>query len=435
MSHVDERDWDFADYFRSNEYVDDPFPYFDELRERSPIVREPYHNIVMVTGYDEAVQIFNDTENYSALCSAFGPFGGMPPLDEHADEDISELIEFHRDRTAMSDQLPTFDPPKHTAHRGLLMRLITPKRLSETEALLDARADQRIDTFIDRGRCEYLTEYGNPFALLVIADLLGVPEEDQNAVLDNLLNGPPRNRRGDGNGTENVQHAPLAFLYDQFSGYIEARRRDPRDDVLTGLALATFPDGSTPEVIDAARIAANLFAAGQETTVRLLGTALRLIADDPELQQRLRADRSLVPGFIEECLRTESPIKGDFRLAKRPTTVAGVDIPAGSWIFMTNSAGNRDPRKFGCPAEFRMERAGVRQHLAFGRGIHTCPGAPLARAEAKVSVNRILDRTSDIRLSDERHGPPGDRRFEYVPNFLLRGLTQLHLEFTPSADR
>jgi len=231
---------------------------------------------------------------------------------------------------------------------------------------------------------------------------------------------------------ETLAVSPLEYLYQKFTAYVEDRRLAPRDDVLTGLATATFPDGSIPEVIDVVRVAANLFAAGQETTVRLLGSALQLIAEDPELQQLLRDERHRIPNFIEETLRMESPIKGDFRLSRVPTTVGGVDLPAGTTVMLINAAANRDPRRFDDPATFDPERENARHHLAFGRGIHTCPGAPLARTEARVSLERILDRTTDIRLSEEHHGPAGARRFRYVPTFILRGLTQLHLEFTPA---
>ncbi len=218
-----------------------------------------------------------------------------------------------------------------------------------------------------------------------------------------------------------MAHSPLEHLYREFTTYIEDRRASPREDVLTGLATATFPDGSTPEVIDAVRVAANLFAAGQETTVRLLGSAVQLIAEDAELQQQLRDDRELIPNFIEESLRTESPIKGDFRLSRVPTTVGGVDIPAGTTLMLLLAAANRDPRRFDDPATFDVNRANARQHISFGRGIHTCPGAPLARAEARVCIERLLDRTSDIRISESEHGPAGDRRYRYVPTFILRG--------------
>ena len=197
---------------------------------------------------------------------------------------------------------------------------------------------------------------------------------------------------------------------------------------MTGLATATFPDGSTPEVADVVRIASNLFAAGQETTVRLLGTMLRVLGDDRELQRHLRESRDDIPNFIEECLRAESPVKGDFRLSRTPTTVGGVELPAGTTVMVVNGAANRDPRHFDDPDEFRADRPNARQHLAFGRGPHTCPGAPLARAEARVALERLFDRTSDIRINESVHGPAGARDYRYVPTFILRGLTKLFLE-------
>jgi cytochrome P450 len=226
-----------------------------------------------------------------------------------------------------------------------------------------------------------------------------------------------------------LAHNPLEFLYDQFSAYVEDRRAHPRHDVLTGLATATFPDGSLPDALDVARIAANLFAAGQETSVRLFGTALQRIAEDPELQQLLRERRELIPNFVEECLRFESPVKGDFRLSRVPSTVGGVEIPAGTTVMVLNGAANRDPSKFDDPAEFRVERADARQHIAFGHGVHTCPGAPLARAEGRITIERFLDRMHDIRIDAAEHGPPGDRLYDYVPTYILRGLRRLHLEF------
>ena len=279
----------------------------------------------------------------------------------------------------MSDQLLTFDPPIHTAHRALLMRLITPKRLRENEEFMWRLADRQIDEFIDRGGGEFIRGYGQPFAMLVVADLLGVPERDHELFRERLGAGPSSQTGAVGStGDQALAHNPLEFLYEQFTAYIEDRRRDPRDDVMTGMATATFPDGSIPEAIDVARIAANLFAAGQETTVRLFGTALQRIGDDQELQQLLREHREHIPNFIEECLRIESPVKGDFRLARVTTELGGVKIPAGTTLMVVNGAANRDPGRFDHPSDFEVERANARQHLAFGHGAHTCPGAPLA---------------------------------------------------------
>jgi cytochrome P450 len=222
---------------------------------------------------------------------------------------------------------------------------------------------------------------------------------------------------------------PLAWLDGYFADYIEDRRTTPRKDVLTDLALATYPDGSTPEVSAVVRTATFLFAAGQETTARLLATALRHLAEHPELQDELREHKDKIPNFIEEALRIETPVKTDFRLTTQSTTLAGVEISAGTPVMLLNGAANRDPRRFECPAEFRVDRENAQSHIAFGRGVHSCPGGPLARAEGRISIERILDRTRNIRLSEEHHGPAGDRRFHYEPTWILRGLTSIHLEF------
>jgi cytochrome P450 len=139
--------------------------------------------------------------------------------------------------------------------------------------------------------------------------------------------------------------------------------------------------------------------------------------------------------FIEEMPRLESPVKGDFRLARRSITIGGVEIPAGTTVMVMNGAANRDPRQFEDPDTFDVARSNARRHIAFGRGVHTCPGAPLARAEARVSIERLLGRTSEITISEEHHGPADARRFNYVPTFILRGLMELNLDVAPSEGR
>ncbi|MGH2651753.1 MAG: cytochrome P450, partial [Actinomycetota bacterium] len=345
-------------------------------------------------------------------------------------DDVSELIEQHRDELPMYDQLTTFDPPKHRDHRGLLMRLLTPKRLKENEEFMWRLADRQLDEILDRGECEFISEFAGPYTLLVIADLLGVPEEDHETFREELQ-GNKRKQALGSTGDESLGHSPLDFLYARFATYVEDRRREPREDVLTKLATATFPDGSVPEVTDVVRVAANLFAAGQETTVRLLAAALQVLGERPELQQMLRGEPDRIQDFVEETLRFEGPVKGDFRLSRVATTVGGVEIPAGTTVMLVNGAANRDPRRFESPHEFRLDRPNSRENVAFGRGIHSCPGGPLARAEARVSIERLLDRMHDIKISEAAHGPAGARRYTYAPTFILRGLQRLHLEFTP----
>lgn len=421
-------DIDAINFFHDPAMVDDPHPYLDALRAECPIRREPHQGVYMVTGFEEALEIYNDNQTFSSCISVTGPFPGFPvPLEG---DDVSPIIEQYRDGLPFSDQLPTFDPPKHTDHRSILMRLITPKRLKENEEFIAALAETEIEPHLQRGTSEVIGDFIAPFTGKVVADILGVPEEDRVEFLENMLRPAHGGSLGALEGKETMAHTPLEYLYDRFSRYIAERRENPRNDVLSGMANATFPDGTMPELIDVVRVASNVFAAGQETTVRLISSGLLILAENPAMQQQLRENPDLIPNFVEECLRMESPVKGDFRLARTATNVNGHDLPAGALLMVLNAAANRDPRKFECPSEFRVDREDARQHVAFGRGAHTCPGAPLARAEGQILFKRILELTSDIRVSEAHHGPAGNRTLRYVPTFILRGLTDLHLEFT-----
>ena len=417
-----------VDFFRDSRLTDDPYTFYEALRDKCPVAKEEHYGVTMVTGWQEAVDVYNDAETFSSCISVTGPFPGFPvDLEGLADGDITDLIVEHRDEIPFSDQLPTLDPPTHTNHRALLMRLITPKRLKENEDAMWQLADDILDDFLANGEGEFIKGFAGPFTLRIIADLLGVPEGDRGELIERLARGTHGSGLGDADKT--LAKTPLEYLYEVFATYVEDRRAEPRDDVLTGLATATFPDGTMPEVADVVRVATNVFSAGQETTVRLLSTALKVLGDRPDIQQKLRADRSLLGNFIEECLRIESPVKGDFRLSRVPTTVGGQPLGAGCTVMVVNGAANRDPRRFEDPDSFDPERKNARQHLAFGRGIHSCPGAPLARAETRVGLERLLDRTTDIRISESKHGPAGARRYQYIPTYILRGLTELHLEF------
>ncbi|MET8651163.1 MULTISPECIES: cytochrome P450 [Nocardia] len=415
------------DFFLGQELVDDPYPYFDSLREVCPVTKENHHDVTMVTGYEEALEVYNDVERFSSCISVTGPFPGFPVSLEGV-EDVDALIAEHRDKLPMSDQLPTMDPPMHTGHRAVLMRLITPKRLKENEEAMWSIADRLLDEFLVMEDADIIRDFAGPFTLYVIADLLGVPADDQEEFLNKLQR--EKHSRGAVGSTdgEDLQHAPIEFLYTKFSGYIDDRRANPRNDVLTSMATATFPDGSTPEVMDVVRVAANLFSAGQETTVRLLSSALRTLAERPDIQQYLREDTSRIQNFIEESLRMESPVKGDFRLAKVDTEVGGAEVSQGSVVMVINAAANRDPRRFDDPTTFDPARSNARAHVAFGRGVHSCPGAPLARAEARVAIERLLQRTADLRINENRHGPADARTFSYLPTFILRGLNELYLD-------
>lgn len=418
-------DFETVDFFTDESLVPNPYPYFDHLRSKCPVVQATPLNVLAVTGYDEALTVYKDPA-FSSCVSVAGPFSGMP-FGPDGHDDVSELIEQHRAAVPMAEHITSQDPPLHTRTRGLMNKLITPKRLKENEEFMWRLADQQLDTFIERGRCEFLADYAKPFSLLVIADLLGVPGEDH----DEFKAAFALETVGELGKEAPTSHNPLQWLNDKFYAYIEDRRREPRDDVLTGLAQAKYEDGSTPETEDVMNLSTFLFAAGTETTTKLVSSAMRIVGENPEFERTLREDRSKIAAFLEETLRMESPVKSHFRMARTTTTVGDVKVPAGTTVMVLPGACNRDARKFADPNTFSPDRPNVREQIAFIRGVHSCPGAPLARAEGRISLNKILDRMSDIAVSEDHHGPAGERRYVYEPTFIMRGLSELHITFTP----
>ena len=403
------------DFFSDPEIIQDPNPYYAALHELGPVVREPHHGVFMISRSEEILAVYADLDSFSSIAAPLGPFTKLP--ERAAGESLADVIERRRAEIPLSDLLPTLDPPRHTRHRALLSRLFTPNRLKENEEFMWTLADRLIDEFADRDGNEFCGAYAGPFTLLVIADLLGVPREDHETFRGWL--GKPVASVSEGKVTGDQV---FLNLYPYFTRYIEERRASPGDDVMSQLATARFPDGELPAVKDLVSLAFVLFAAGQETTARLLSTGMRILAEQPSLADELRAKPEGIRNFIEECLRFETPIKGPFRLALRDTKLAGVDIPAGSVVMAMNGAANRDPRVFEDPDRFDAKRPNARRNIAFGHGTHFCVGANLARAEAQISFERLLARLDDLRLVDPS-------ALSYAPSFLIRGLNDLPLRY------
>lgn len=418
--------YDEIDFYTDPAVIEDPFSYFRHLRAKGPVVHLPHHDVMAVTTYDATAEVLRDHERFSS-CNAVG--GPLPGFSEQppAGDDVSDFIEQHRGELPMSEYAVAMDPPAHREQRGLIMRLLTPKRMRENEEFMWELCDRLLEQPLRAGRLEVLNGFGQPFAMMVITDLLGVPEEDRRDFASKLGGLPEVG----GEGAAAPVQDPLGFLQDTFAQYVEDRRANPRQDVLTQMATATYPDGSVPEVDAICRMATFLFAAGQDTTARIMTAGLRIIAEDPEVQASLRADHDRIPNFIEEVLRHQGVVKAAGRVARVTTTVAGVEIKAGTTVGLYPQAANRDPARFEDPDEFRADRPNAHDHLAFGRGVHACPGAPLARIEARVVIQRFLERTTDIRIDEQQHGAAGARRWDFEPIYILHGLRALHLELDP----
>jgi cytochrome P450 len=411
-----------TDYFTDHAVLLDPYEFLEGIRAHGPVVQLKSRDIIAVTGYAEAVEVLNNREDFSSVINPdpIAPLRFVPEGD-----DISAQIEATMG-TGPMDLMVSYDGKLHADARSLLNPLFVPSRLKANELFMRGLADDMVREMVDKGSCEAISEVATPFVTLVIADLLGVPAEDREEFRKIIDAGPPPGNM-DAADTPQSSH-PLMIMAGFFMRYMSERKAAPRDDLLTELASANYPDGAEVPLMEAVKSAMFLFAAGQDTSAKLIGNSLRFLSENPDTQAELRADRSRIEPFLEEVLRLEGSTKTTFRLAKRNTRIGGMDIPAGKKIVIFVSAANRDPRRWDDPQECRIGRPKIKEHLAFGRGAHVCAGAPLARKEVAVLYDRLLEHTSDIRLSEAHHGPKDARRIDYEPSYIIRGLANLHVE-------
>jgi cytochrome P450 len=414
------------DFYSDLALIAEPRGYFDAMRARCPVALEPHHGTMMVTGYAEVMEVLTrKDDSFSSAVSVIGP---IPPLPFTLEgDDVGAQIEAHRDELPWSEHLVCFDGKKHAEHRALLTSLLTHKRLKANEEYLHALADRLIDGFIARGQCNIVPEYGHATTTYAISDLLGIPPADRAELLE-LIGAPPS--QIDGDAVHKVGTDPLIFMKPRFDGYLRDRLANPRDDLLSELIHSRFKDGSAPDLDMVSNLARFLFGAGQDTTSRLIAMAIKLLGDDPALQARLRDEPARITDFLEEVLRYDAPVKVVYRIARRNTRIGGVEVPAGTIVTIALTAANHDPAQFEAPGEFNLDRPKLRDNMAFSRGAHGCLGAPLARMEARIAIERILARTSEIRISEAHHGPPDARRYRYEPTYSFRSLAELYVEFT-----
>lgn len=416
------------DFYHDPEVIGDPKAYFDSLRSRSPVEWEPYHGTLMVTGYEEALSVLNDREGvFSNAASVVGPIPGLPFAPQGSD--IREQLEKHRAEMPWADHLVCFDGARHAEHRALLGSLLTFKRLKQNEQYLHELSDRLIDGFIDTGACNLVPAYAHATTVYAISDLMGIPQQDRAELLE-LIGAPPSQIEGD--AVHKVGPDPLVFMKERFDSYLRDRQANPRGDLMSELVRSRLKDGSEPEFDVLSGLARFLFGAGQDTTSRLIAMAVLLLADDPALQDRLRGEPGRIKDLIEECLRFESPVKVSYRLALEDTKVGNVHVPAGTIVAVSLMGANNDPAKFGNPHAFDIDRPLLRDHMGFGRGAHGCLGAPPGRMESRIAVERLLARTSIIRLSEQHHGPPGNRTFRFEPTYSFRSLADLFIAFDPA---
>lgn len=422
------------DYFTDPTVLLDPYGYYEEMRPRGPVCQLETHDALLVSGFNEYVETSLNTDDFSAINALAG--SGVPLPFKPEGSDISKQIEENRSKFVGHKLIICHDGERHKDSRSLINKMFTPRRLKDNETFMRNYAEELVDRIVANGKCELMSEVALRYITLIIADLMDVPADDlaifEEKISESQLVGSKKEGKEDPSETSTLDSVYF-FISDYMAKYLEKRSKNPGNDLISELAAATHPDGSKPDMEELVSMTTFMFIAGQDTSANLMCNVIRYICDIPGLQQQVRDDHSLIPWVIEEVLRMDGSTKATQRLAIHDTKIGDYDVPAGTQVILGISGVNRDPNHWGEDVnEFKLKRPGVRQHLSFGRGIHTCPGAQLARLKTKTMLEMMFEKTSDIRISEEHHGKVGARHYAFEPSFIIRGLTGLHVEFTPA---
>jgi cytochrome P450 len=409
---------------RDQAALDCPYPIFDDLRAR--IVFSEHLGAWVATSYDDIMQIVRDTATWSSR-SPISPVGHRARLAEAIAElasepdlagDLAAIMSNHRQAAVLINA----DPPDHVRQRRALNGAFRPSRIRNLEPMIRAISDRLIASFADRGHVELVGEYAVLLPMEVIARALGVGDDDllmfkrwSDAMSVPIGNASPTPEQARSYVKGSRQFA------DYFAALLRRRRECPMDDLISDVANAEV-DGHALSEADQLEALTQFLVAGNETTTKLITNIARYLATDSELRLRVTADRSLVETVVEEVLRLESPAVGLFRVATTDTRVGDVAVKAGQSVWLVYAAANRDPAVFECPAQLDETRPNADSHLAFGHGEHFCLGARLARLEATVATNAILDHLPGLAIAPE-HEPV------WEDSFILRGLRHLQLTF------
>ena len=380
----------------------DPYPAYRELREKSPL-----HYVTLPPGTLPGV---NKPTRGWGLMKYEDLYGALHDHDTFSSE-ISVVRELGQKLVLLED-----DPPQHTRLRPLVNRAFTLKRVKALEPWITGIANELLDE-MGEGIIEFVGSYAGALPVRVIACLLGIPGEDY-ATFKRWSN--TFISRGSAASAERTKSVHDLLTY--FSQIANARRTAAAKDLITALVEGKIGGESLTEM-EIISFCILLLIAGNETTTNLVGNMLNILVERPELWHLLREDRSLVEPVIEETLRYDSPIQRFFRITTRDVEISGTQLKKGERVTMFYGSANRDPSAFPQPDEFRLDRE-LRRHVAFGTGIHHCLGAPLARAQAKITLNAFLDRFARI----TRGTAPARRQ---SASYLVYGFEQLPLELHP----
>ena len=382
--------------FRAN-----PYPHYAPLLAGPPpILNMGPMTFALVARYADVTAALRDHEHLSSV--------GPPPPPQA-----------YQGRFAGSRNMLGSDPPQHSRLRRLVSRDFTPRRIRELEPRIREIAKDQLDEVEAKGSFDAIADLANVLPVTVIAEMLGVPPE-LNAKFkhwsDTIIGGD-NNVPGAPQPPESIR--AIDELGDYFTAEIEKRRSNPGPDLVSAL-VAAHDEGEVMSAADLLSFVTLLLVAGNETTTNLIGNGMLALGRHPDQLDALKRDPSMLPRAIEEMLRYDGPVQSTVRFTKEPVQLGGTEIPAGAFAMMIVAAADRDPAQFKNPEKFDITRD-PNEHVAFGEGIHFCIGAPLARMEARIAFEAMLERFPRFRLKDPAIKPT------YKGSYFLRGLESLPL--------
>jgi cytochrome P450 family 144 len=392
--------------FFGAEALQDPYPLYDRMRAEAPVHRIGNSEFYAVCGWDAVIDAVNRVEDFSSNLTA--------TMVYHGDGNVTPFPMM--EAGGPGHALATADDPAHALHRKILLPHLSAKRVRIIEEFAVQTAERLWDENLSGGRIEWMSAMANRLPMMVVVKLLGLPEGD----VDNLIRlGYATTTLLDGVVTEE-QLAEAGAAAFELSTYVMEHFEKASGTGKSGLIpdmAARYASGEVDQTV-AMGIMLTLFSAAGESTASLLGSAAWILTDRPEIQEQLRENPELLSAFIEEALRYEPPFRGHYRHVWRDTTLGGVELPANAHLLLMWGAANRDPAHFNAPNDFRLDRSNAKGHVTFGKGVHFCVGAALARLEAQIVFRMLLDRTTWIEATDVG---------EWLPSILVRRLNRLEL--------
>ena len=368
--------------------LEDPYPFYARLRQQAPFWRIPGTKVFVASSYAVIDEITARTDDFSNV---------VRTLLYRGEDGVPQQLEFG----ASIEALASADPPVHTLHRRAVFPELVAKKMAQLAPDISRLAIESVDSYAAAGGGDFMEAVANPVPINVISWLIGFRDADNELLLQSAADSTMMV----GGAMTLDDLTPLIERTAEVSAWIS--RQITAGDAPDDLLLGTIANAIAEQVITHEQgviILHTLLSAGGESTTSLIGNAARIMAEHPDLQERLRRQPEFVANFVEEVLRLESPFRMQMRSVVKPTSCHGIDVPAGSTVMLFYSAANRDPSHYDDPDEIKLERPSPRVHLAFGRGIHFCVGAHLARLEASIVIEALLSRTTSIRMNPDQ--PP-----------------------------